>query len=460
MARRLAVLWLLALALASPASGAFGGSGRWLTYPDGRVFVPHGVNLLATRAPYFPSWFGEDDARLLAREGFTVVRLLFLPAALEPAPDAWDPAYLKEFTDRVDLLARYGIATVLALNQDDYAEACGGDGFPAWMVVGSCDDPWAPFWANADLEGSGLQDRYLDFWSYAIPRLTSGSLLGLDLLNEPQAPDAATLGAFWQRTVAAVSAQTGRLLFTEPGAPGRPEFTAPLPRGTGYETHLYCWPTLEPAFAGKLPSAGTIRKCLPQLRSRLRSELAFATRNGYPFFVGEFGASDELTEQRTVVDALGAAFAPWAVYAYTARLDSSGTPTQSLLKDDAKPASEANAKQAKLDALVVPYAVAIAGTPASWSFGRGSRVVHFRYAPRGGGTTVVFVPQRVYATGYAVAATGARVVSAAGAPWLRLRALAGAKQVSVTIAPGRGVPTRNPLQVGICGYDLRSCGRP
>ena len=466
MARRFAAVALLGLALAAPAHGAFGHSGRWLTTSDGRVFVPHGVDLIATRAPYFPSWFGEDDARLLAREGFTVVRLLLMPAALEPTRGKFDPAYLKQFTDRIALLARYGIATVLAVNQDGYTEACGGDGFPAWMLVGPCDDRWEPFWENDELDGRGLQDRYLDWWRYLAPRVAGlPSVLGLDLLNEPDAPDEEALDAFWKRTVAAVGSLTSRVVFAEPGPPGSPGFRAVVPAGTGYEPHLYCWDTLRHAFGGKLPSQQEIARCVPELSAQLKSELAFATRNGYPFFVGEFGASDELQEQTRIVDALGESFAPWAAYAYTSRLDSSGTPTQSLLRDDRKPASEANAKARKLDALVVPYPVTVAGTPTSWSYDRTTPHVRFAYSTRpvgkrlgAGAQTVVFVPQRAYPHGYAATAGGATIVSRPGAAWLRLRALPGASSVTVAIRSRADATTRTPLDDRICGYDLRPCG--
>ena len=46
---------------------------------------------------------------------------------------------------------------------------------------------------------------------------------------------------------------------------------------------------------------------------------------------------------------------------YTAGDDPANCPRQGLLLDDAKPASEMNAKQDKLDAFSVPYAAAIAG---------------------------------------------------------------------------------------------------
>ena len=163
---------------------------------------------------------------------------------------------------------------------------------------------------------------------------------------------------------------------------------------------------------------------------------------------------------------MAAAFVPWIVYAYSARLDSSGAPPQSLLRDERKAGSLANAKPAKLDALVVPHPLAVAGTPRSWRYDRKARTVAFAYSTARAGRgsfsgrpqTVVFVPPRVYPTGYTAAATGGRIVSAPTAPWLRVVADAGAASVRITIVPRRGSTTRTPLEVDRCGYDLAPCG--
>src|SRR4051812_34926575 len=72
----LAAVCAAALAIGAPGGeGAtaktFGASGRWLTYADGRVFLPHGVNTIVTAPPYFNDRLTAADARFLATEGFT-----------------------------------------------------------------------------------------------------------------------------------------------------------------------------------------------------------------------------------------------------------------------------------------------------------------------------------------------------------------------------------------------------
>jgi endoglycosylceramidase len=468
--RRLAVAIGAAAALATstaaPSNAAFGGTGRWLTYPDGRVFIPHGLNLVVTKAPFWAPWFGEDDARLLAQEGFTALRITFLPSALEPRIGAYDAAYLQHFVDRARLLARYGIAVLPTLNQDGYTEECGADGFPAWMQLAPCASVWSPFWANDPAaDGVGLQDHFLGWWQYVLPRFGTANVLGFDLMNEPVAPDEATLGGFWQRTVTALAAP-GRLLFVEPGTAGGTSVGSGLLRGTGLTTHVYCQQTLRKAFAQTRPNAAEIARCIAQDRALIAADVAFATRNGYPLVVGEFGASDELHELGATVDALAAAFVPWLAYAYSARLDGSGTPSQGLLRDDSRPASQSNAKQAKLAVLAVPHAVAVAGTPRAWRFDRKARTVSFAYSTQraGGGAfsrrlaTVVFVPRRVYPTGYAATATGGRIVSSASSPWLRVVADAAVATVRIRIEPRAHGTTLTPLQAARCGYDLGRCG--
>jgi endoglycosylceramidase len=447
---------------------AFGTAGRWITYPDGRVFLPHGLNAVVTAPPYHAR-LGVADARLLASEGFTALRLALLPAGLEAQLGHVDRSYPQRVAAQARLLSRYGISTLVALNQDGYSEACGGDGFPGWAVLAPCDAgvdmAWAAFWADAEAaDGVGLQEHYLAWWRAAAPLLRgTPGLLGLDLLNEPDSTQPAVLG----RLASRAAAITGGLAFAEPGDPGAPDFGGALAQDIGYAGHVYCQTTLQLELAGATPSAGQVASCIRSDRAMLATQVAFARREARPLLVGEFGGSDELVEQRALVDAMGGSLVPWLGYAYTARGDTSGAPPQSLLRDESAPPSQENAKQAKLDALVVPYPLATAGTPLSWRFDRVRSTVRFVYATRradgrgrysGSQPTVVFVPRRVYPHGYRATATGGRIVSRPTAPWLEVAAKPGAERVTVTLAPRTGSTTLTPLQVDRCGYDLGRCG--
>ena len=62
--------------------------GRWLVDPQGRALVLHGLNMVYKLAPYAPDQvgFGRDDARFLARQGFTTVRLGLCLLYTSPSP--------------------------------------------------------------------------------------------------------------------------------------------------------------------------------------------------------------------------------------------------------------------------------------------------------------------------------------------------------------------------------------
>jgi endoglycosylceramidase len=486
------------LALTAPSNAAAHGDasggyfrqvGRWITYPDGRVFDPHGLDSFSTLAPYYPALLARDDARLMADEGFTSLRVGVEPVALEPRIDAYDPAYLRRFSALDSLLGQYGIGTYITLNQDGYNARCGPwtDGFPNWMVLPrtasesltgpQCEEAWQRFFANARAgDGVGLRDHVLSMWRYAAGVFGGErNIIGYDLLNEPGSGSSAlpdnksVVEPLMVKLLGAVrSADQHHLTFAEPNvgadvlAPNQPHQPFAYSRAelgvTGYTTHDYC-NTLAPS-----PSA--LAPCIQAEVKGLADTAAAASKQGFAYFLGEFGASDELTQQAAIVDAADRMFVPWNDYAYNAMYDGSGPATQRLLIDESKPASEANAKQAKLDALVVPYAMAVAGTPLSWSYDRGTARVHFLYSTQraGGGrfprqaATVIFVPRRKYPHGYIVSADGAQVISSSDSPWLELYADPGQRSVELTISRAAHRHTLTPLEVHRCGYNLRPCG--
>jgi endoglycosylceramidase len=112
---------------------------------------------------------------------------------------------------------------------------------------------------------------------------------------------------------------------------------------------------------------------------------------------------------------MAARFLPWTIWSYyTAAQDPANTPGQGLLLDDTQPGSEANAKQAKLDAIAVPYASAIAGTPISTAFDRSSHTYQLTYSTAAvpgttliSNATTIFLPARVYPNGFHLTADNA-----------------------------------------------------
>ena len=77
--------------------------GRRLIDSHGRTLLLHGLNLVAKLPPYTPAslGFGDDDARFLAANGFTAVRLGVIYAGVEPRPGRYDQSYLRSIARTV-----------------------------------------------------------------------------------------------------------------------------------------------------------------------------------------------------------------------------------------------------------------------------------------------------------------------------------------------------------------------
>jgi hypothetical protein len=136
----------------------------------------------------------------------------------------------------------------------------------------------------------------------------------------------------------------------------------------------------------------------------------------------------------------------WTAWAYEDCCDSPAA----IVRDGAKPpTAPGNLNTPVLRALARPYPRLVAGTPQSWSFDPANRAFRFAFSTSrvGGGSfprgiaTEVELPALQYPTGYAVAATGARVVSPPDANRLRLVAEPGAAAVRVTVTPADHHPT-------------------
>ena len=143
--------------------------------------------------------------------------------------------------------------------------------------------------------------------------------------------------------------------------------------------------------------------------------ISYANSLGVPSLLGEFSCNDADDDNAAMVDLADQNFVSWTIWMYyTAAGDPANCAGQGLLVNDSQGGSEANAKQAKLDAIVVPYPQAIAGTPGSYSFDRTSDTMTLTFravAVPGarlatGALTQIFVPERKYPHGYHVAISG------------------------------------------------------
>lgn len=469
---------LAAPAVAAPPNGQLGHSGRWLTAPDGRVVVLHGVNMVNKRPPYTPeaTGFGADDAAFLAEHGFNTVRVGVIYAGVEPRPGEYDEAYLDSIERTVDLLAAYGIHSQIDFHQDLYSERFQGEGFPDWAVQ---DDglPAQPqlgfpgnyvampalwrafdhFW-NGD---GGLQDHYAAAWAHVAERFRGHpGVMGYDLMNEPwpgsawpsctvpevgcPAFDAGPLTEFSRRMVRAIRTTDRRsLIWYEPnpifnfGAPTHHGDTGD--RRAGFSFHNYC------LAAGVVPGASLPNPPQDQVCGPLERDFVFqhaeeqSQRTGDALLLSEFGATDDLGLLRRMVEGADLYRLSWQYWHYCECDDPTTSGTggiQSLVDDPAQPPSGDNVRAAKLDVLARPFPHAVAGIPEAWSFDQDSKLFELSYTPRGRSRrTAVFMPPRHYPRGYLAEASGARVASAPNARVLRLVTRRGADRVTLRVIP-------------------------
>jgi endoglycosylceramidase len=458
---------------ANPTSLALQRAGTWLVDNDGRAIVMHGFNVVQKNPPFVRDEFGRDDAQLLADEGFTVARVPFIWEGVEPEPGRYDDAYIARVLAIHDLLAEYGIRTIAGFHQDFWSRSAQpefGDGAPPWATVGASsaqavNDSFAAFWRDDPGPGGiGIQTRFLRAWQHVATQLRDRAhVIGFDPLNEPYpgsdyaAPcgpfsrctefETGALAEFFARVSDAIrAAGATQVIFPEGIAdsgqalPVLPPLVDPQ---QAFNFHYYCLATqLNPNEVPVGERSSAAESCAPLERRNIGRFTAYAQQLALPGFLSEFSCNDINPDNAQVVDLLAETFTGWTAWAYYPRNHGSDCPGQGLLRDAAQPATAANAKQHKLDALAVPYAHAIAGTPVAESFDRLGRTYQLTYRShavpgaelRRDAETEIFVPRRAFPNGYAAQVANAEVRSAPDAPWLRLRALAD-RDVSLTITP-------------------------
>ncbi|MFL5845810.1 MAG: cellulase family glycosylhydrolase [Solirubrobacteraceae bacterium] len=477
---------LILLALAAPAAAApqlpLGHAGRWITDARGRVVILQGINMVYKRAPYAPdaTGFGEDDARFLAAEGFDTVRVGVIYKALEPEPGVYDDAYLTRIVKTVNTLGRHGIVSLVDFHQDMYNERFQGEGWPDWAVYddGLPAEPKRGFSTNylvmpalqraydnffddvAGPGGVGLQERYVAAFAHVAERFRrNDNVLGYDLMNEPW-PGAvwqdcinpagcpandAKLAAFSAKAIAAIrTADTRHLVFYEPWVLfnfGGGTSIGPFgDKKLAMSFHSYC------LSAGSSDSNAGCDATDDLVADHAD---AHAERTGDALLLTEFGATQNDDILTAMVNRYERHMIGWQEWHYCGCDDPTTTGSgdkQAIVLDPAKPPRGANLRAPTLKILSRPHPRAVAGTPEGYDFDDATGAFTLRWTPaRASGkgrfaaraVTEVALPRRQYPKGYAVKATGARVLSKRGAPVLRLAARTGAAAAQVVVTPRR-----------------------
>lgn len=382
-------------------------------------------------------------------------------------------AYLRRTDVIVRLLAAAGIRVIVDMHADAFGSAFSnsesltpwnGEGAPAWATCtnGVLFIPpkiWGAayhsrpvriaihhFWANN--VRADLQAQYARVWQ-AVARHYRGDadVLGYELANEPndyRVPSAdrelqcdyggpqheprscalSRAAALPGGLIGAIRAvDPGHVVFFEPsgstvyGAPETIGIDEPLRfNNLALAFHVY----------------GPIAR---QLRMTARERAATRTEHqpgGPAWIMDEFGASGYAPGTATTVADADAVHLSWAYWAAFQLNDpTGGDATEGLLDEETRAAYPAMAA-----ATAVPYPWATAGKPTSQSFDSATRVFHYRYAVDRSvhAPTEIELPAYTYPDGYRVSVRGARVQSP-GATLLALRAVPGARTVSVTVQP-------------------------
>lgn len=466
-------------------------AGRWFVDGDGRVRVMHGVAFttkdFSTRE--FSAQFDADDAAFLASNGLDILRLAVFPSGVIPAPGSFDAAYVDGIEEIVDTATAAGINVVIDFHQDLYANKYYGRGLPDWMGedgglpnMPSTGFPgnyftnvamWRAydnFWLNApsSVDGVPLQEHYARAWQFVAERFKDHrGVLGFEIMNEPfpgtQWPTCATplgcpvfdsmLTQFSQRIAKAISAAApGKFVFYEPNVTF--DFGANTWHGdvgvrpSAFSFHVYC---LGMQFG--TPPAGS------ELCGPLGEQPQFgyagdhSRQYGVPLLLSEFGhftaPPDEDTSPviRRIAGFADEVMASWTYWDYARPNPRDGTVnygSESMIKDLRRPPAGDNLIAPRVDAVVRAYPRAIAGTPLGWTWDPDLREFSLEYSPvrvDGAGVfgsrsvTEIVAPARQFPSGYVVDVRGASVISAPGAPILKLALSRGAGRVSVTVRP-------------------------
>jgi endoglycosylceramidase len=417
--------------------------GRWITDVHGRVVIPHGVAVMNFQPPNTPeaAGFGDADAALLAEHGFDVVRVGMNWSGLEPEPGIYSTAYLDSIQRTVQTLARHGIYSLLDMHQDGYGPLTGTDGAPDWATISEGlpneNAGFGPdYFVNPALERAfdnlwadtnGVADQF----GGALARLGARFsrqpyVLGYDLFNEPwpgsqyascMSPAGcplfdSQLSAFYRRVIGDLRTTDRRhMSFAEPNLffDFGSNTNLSSPGSQGFAFHDYCLGAGAGDALPDVPNNGPA--CSEEETTTLNNAVAYGEASGSALINTEWAATDDLDNTARVADELDAARMPWTFWQYGTR------------------------SKAAMSIIDRPYPRAVAGVPEAWKWDAQARTFTLTYTPGSGRTTEVWTSPMHYPAGYDAKVTGGRIVSAANAAVLQLRAERGSREIRLELTP-------------------------
>jgi endoglycosylceramidase len=495
--------------------------GPYLYDANGRVVLLHGVNVVYKHAPYIaypdpgtPWNFSATDAAKMQRLGFNVVRLGIEWQALEPGSGGpnqpqvctpgtpgnaheWNKAVAEEYLNHVaatvNLLARYGIYTLLDMHQDVYNKNFRGEGAPDWAVCtnnvpivpkggrwsNNYSNPTlqtavAHFWAN-DVVGN-LQGNFDLVWKTVAQRFKNDPwVVGYDPYNEPFSTETQTasestftgqLECFYTgKAHTGFLANGSNMLTCPPGTPNDgviptiqsvddhhltfvepdiywvtggnvPSQLGPMPfKRIVFNFHTYC--------GDRSPVTGNptdLLKCLQseetsaseQDITRLGMSSANQQPSGPAIFMSEFGATTSVPLAGFDVEYAGLEQLGWIYWAWKYYDDPTGSSAEGLVQPD-------GSYSPIVGVLSRTYPQAVAGDPNSVIFNPFTGGFNMVYAPTEaahGVTTVDIAASQHYPNGWCSAVKNGRITSKPGANHLTVQTVGKPSQVYITVTAG------------------------
>lgn len=446
------------IARPQPVDSRLHADGTRLRDALGRVVVLRGVDAggRSKLPPFAPFDFadGAYDSALgayldrAASWGINTLRVPFTWEAVEPTEGADDEAFLKRYDALLDAAWERGLFTIIDFHQDIYAAVLCGDGFPAWTLPGPHPAPHhdCPGWGTKYLTDPDVRAAFDAFWADGSPARAAyerlwdrmaaryrdrPGVIGFEPFNEP-APGTADPDLWASTTLTTFYTVLGARL--RKAAPSALIFVD----GTGVDSVLVATSLGRPegegfVFAPHYYQPSALDDLAPdpgRVRSDLQRWANVGKKWNVPVFLGEFGATNStpgapgyLTAHFDALDALGMSGTEWE---YSVSTELWNGEDLSLVGGD-------GAEHPLAAAIIRPFARAVAGDDAVFSYDAASRKLDLRYAPTPSGVTEIAIPERAYPAGYDVAITGGCFDrSIPGALLVQPDAGAGALEVIVT----------------------------
>jgi endoglycosylceramidase len=383
------------------------GDRQFITDSDGRVVVPHGVNVVYKREPYYPpeDVFDESDVEQIRGWGFNFVRLGAIWAGVEPDRGEFDQAYLDRIRELVALFGEHDISVLVDYHQNLYSHVLGGDGAPEWAVdtEGELTDyeydtvgEWVLNYAKPAVSNAltnfftnheGIQDEYARAWRHTAKTLRDEpNVIGYSIMNEPTPGIEMTnfeteqLPRMFNNVIGEIRAvDTKTPVWVEPSAAA---FNLGSPTSlAGIED-----PADRTVFSFHNYAPGNKRE-------PIQNAVDAVERLEMPGVQTEFSTGNSQAVS-TMVNTLDAELMGWAYWPYDE--SEKGWTSPAEYPPDFIGLDEGGGRK-HLDILVRPYPQAVAGAPTTIAFDRVARTFELAYEPTDAdGDTVVFVPDRQF----------------------------------------------------------------